>query len=199
MDDNQKNVLEIAKIFDALGFDWFLGGSLASALYGVPRATLDADLVARIRKPDVPDLIAALGEDWYVSEEAVAAAIESCGSFNLINLDTALKIDVFIPKRRRFEKSQFARTRMASFSETDPSRIPVCSPEDIVIAKLDWYRLGGEISERQWSDVVGVLRFGGQSLEKDVMSANADELGLEDLLEKAILEAANWSLGDLSE
>jgi hypothetical protein len=63
------------------------------------------------------------------------------------------------------------------------------SPEDTVLAKLEWYRLGGEVSERQWRDVLGVLRARGSQLDLEYMRKWAGELHVGDLLERGLQEA----------
>lgn len=158
MDENLAVPLEIAGILDALKVRWFLGGSLASSVHGIPRATLDADIAADLRAPLVRPLLQALGEAWYVEEEAVRQAIVDRSSFKLIHFGTAMKIDVFVPKLRQFDGGQFGRAKRTPVTEGSAIEIPVCSAEDIVLAKLEWYRAGGELSERQWGDVIGVLR-----------------------------------------
>ena len=149
MDENLAVTLAIAEVLDALQVRWFLGGSLASSVHGIPRATLDADIVADLRVPIVEPLLRALGEDWYVEENSVRQAIAERRCFNLIHLGTAMKIDVFVPKLRRFDGGQFSRAKRTPISEGSNIELPVCSAEDIVLAKLEWYRAGGELSDRQ--------------------------------------------------
>ncbi|NBV87595.1 MAG: hypothetical protein EBS01_15310, partial [Verrucomicrobia bacterium] len=158
MDDSLRVTVTIAGILDSLEVRWFLGGSLASSVHGIPRATLDADIVADLKPATVSPLLKALSEDWYVEEQSIRTAIADRGSFNLIHFETAMKVDVFVPKLRRFEDGQFSRAKRIPIAEGSMIEIPVCSSDDIVIAKLEWYRAGGELSERQWGDILGVLR-----------------------------------------
>jgi len=189
MDENLTVTLAMAGILDTLGVRWFLGGSLASSVHGIPRATLDADIVADLRVPHVAPLLTALGEAWYVEEQSIRQAIECRSSFNLIHFGTAMKVDVFVPKLRRFEGGQFSRAKRTPIFEGSEIEIPVCSPEDIIVAKLEWYRAGGELSERQWGDILGVLRINAKCLDLDGTRASATELGVADLLAKALAEA----------
>jgi len=189
MDESLAVTLTIAEILDSLGVRWFLGGSLASSVHGIPRATLDADIVADLRPATVTPLLKALGEDWYVEEQSVRGAIAERSSFNLIHFGTAMKVDVFVPKLRRFEGGQFSRAKRIPLTEGSAIEIPICSPEDIVIAKLEWYRAGGELSERQWGDILGVLRVNSTQLDFGTMQASANELGVTDLMVKALAEA----------
>ena len=189
MDESLKAALAAAAELDKLGVRWFLGGSLASSIHGVPRATFDADIMADVRPQHVRILIKSLGDRWYADENAITEAIRERSSFNLIHLDTAVKVDVFVPKLRRFDAGEFTRCRKIKILEDPVIEASVCCAEDIVIAKLEWYRLGGDQSERQWDDVLGVLRLNQGKLDDELLRANAKELGVSDLLERAISEA----------
>ncbi|MGV3660044.1 MAG: hypothetical protein ACO1TE_07660 [Prosthecobacter sp.] len=134
-------------------------------------------------------MIEALGDEWYADEGAIRAAIETRGSFNLIHLGSAMKMDVFLPKARRFERGQFARALASRVSEESEIEIPVCAAEDIIVAKLEWYRMGQEISDRQWGDILGMLRFNAGRLNQALLRESAQELGVSDLLDKALTEA----------
>lgn len=188
MDDTLRVALAAAVELERLGVRWFLGGSLASSIHGVPRATFDADIMADIRPQHVRPLLRALGEDWYADEGAIQDAIRDRSSFNLVHLDTAMKVDVFVPKLRRFDGGEFARSQRIRMEGSDFDA-RVCCAEDIVIAKLEWYRLGGEGSERQWGDIIGVLRLNAGKLDLELVRVNATELGVVDLLEKALAES----------
>jgi len=182
-------VLQVIEVLDRLGVPYLIGGSFASAAHGVARATMDADLIAELRPEHAEPLTHALQDTFYVDVAAIQEAILRHSSFNLIHLETMFKVDVFIPRRRAFERSQFAR-RVRQVVATEPERLAyVASAEDIVLAKLEWYRLGGEVSDRQWQDVVGVLRVQRGGLDLAYLRHWATELGVADLLEKALSEA----------
>lgn len=189
MDESLCAALSVARILNALEVRWFLGGSLASSVHGVPRATLDANIVADLRPVHIKPLLRDLGSEWYADEGAIRAAIESRSSFNLIHLVSAMKADVFLPKLRRFDGGQFARACLTPVSEETGTEIPVCAAEDIIVAKLEWFRLGQETSERQWSDILGVMRINKGGLDIDLLRENALELGVMDLLEKVLAAA----------
>lgn len=185
MDDALRTALTAAAELEKLGVRWFLGGSLASSIHGVPRATFDADIMADIRPQHVRPFLRALGDDWYADEGAMRDAIRERSSFNLIHLDTAMKVDVFVPKLRRFDGGEFARSKGIKLEGTD-FEVRVCCAEDIVAAKLEWYRLGEEHSDRQWNDILGVLRLNADRLDLELLRSSATELGVADLLEKAL-------------
>ncbi len=152
MDDTLKAASAAASILDEMGVRWFLGGSLASSVHGIPRATFDADIMADLRPQQVKPFLQRLGDAWYAGEGAIMQAMQARSAFNLIHFDTAMKVDVFLPKLRRFDGGEFARSRKMLVAEGSDVEASVCCAEDIVIAKLEWYRLGGEYSQRQWSD-----------------------------------------------
>ena len=152
-------LLALGPVLEALrrlGVRHYVGGSIASSSYGVPRASIDADVVAELGPAHAPRFVAALRGSYYVSEERVRDAIARRASFNVIHLETMVKVDVFVSKNRPFDRRAFERARPATTESG--GELPVSSAEDTVLAKLEWYRRGGEVSERQWSDVTGVLR-----------------------------------------
>jgi len=188
MDESLLVTLRIAEVLDDLEVRWFLGGSLASSIHGIPRATLDADIVADLRAPLVSSFLRVLGKDWYMEEQSVRDAIRNRSCFNLIHLGSAMKVDIFVPKLRRFEGGQFSRALRIPVAEGSTIKIPVCSAEDIVLAKLEWYRAGGELSDRQWGDILSVLRVNAKNLDFEGMRERAIELAVSDLLASALTQ-----------
>jgi hypothetical protein len=181
--------LLVTQALEQLGAPYFIGGSLASAVHGVFRATADADLVADLRPEHAAPLAQALTGPFYVDEESIAEAIRRRRSFNVIHLDTMFKVDVFVSQERPFDRSQLER-RVQQVVATGPERIGYfASAEDTVLAKLEWYRLGGEISDRQWRDILGVLKVQGERLDLGYLRRWAAELQVADLLEKALTES----------
>ncbi len=179
----------VVEVFERLRIPYLVGGSIASALYGVSRSTLDADVVADIQQEQVEALIAALGDDFYSDNEMIRGAIQRRSSFNLIHLKTMFKVDVFIRKERPFDRIQFER-RVEQVFATDPEQKAfITSPEDIILAKLEWYRLGNEISDRQWRDILGVLKVQAGRLDVDYLRKWAAELDVADLLQRALKES----------
>ena len=149
--------MQVIGALEGLGVPYAIGGSFASALHGVMRATMDVDLVADLRLEHVAPLSQALGEAFYADPEMMREAIGRHGSFNLIHLDTLFKVDLFVARPRDFDRAQLARRQSHQLGEDPACRAYVASAEDTVLAKLEWYRLGGEVSDRQWRDVLGVL------------------------------------------
>jgi hypothetical protein len=183
--------LLVIEVLDTLGVPYLIGGSLASAVHGVARATADTDLVADLHPEHAAPLAQALIDAFYVDAESIRDAIRHRSSFNVIHLETMFKVDVFVRKQRPFDQTQFER-RTSQVVATDPERTAyVASPEDTVLAKLEWYRMGGEISDRQWRDVLGVLKVQGERLDLVYLRRWAAALGVVDLLEKALTAAGH--------
>ncbi len=181
--------LLVTQVFEQLGVPYAVGGSLASSLHGVMRSTLDVDILADMQFEHIQPLVATLSKEFYADDEMMKDAIEHQSSFNLIHYETAFKVDVFIRKARAFDQMQLERRRTSVIS-TDPEQsIYVASPEDVILSKLDWYRTGGEVSERQWRDILGVLKTRAGELDVDYLRKWARELQVPDLLERALTEA----------
>ena len=181
--------LLVIEALEELNVLYLIGGSLASAVHGVARATLDTDLVADLRLEHAEQLAQALSDAFYVDAESIRDAIRHHSSFNVIHLETMFKVDVFVRKQRPFDQAQFER-RVAQVVATDPERTAyVASPEDTVLTKLEWYRMGGEVSDRQWRDVLGVLKVQGEWLDVVYLRRWATALGVANLLEKALTAA----------
>lgn len=176
----------VARAFDALGVRYFLGGSIASSAHGVARASLDADVVAELEPAHVDRLTDRLSGAYYVPAAQMRAAVADRRSFNLIHLATMFKIDVFVSKGRPFDRSAAERARPYAFGGRAAGQFFVASAEDTILAKLEWFRLGGETSERQWWDIVGVLRIGADRAYLQQWSAT---IGVGDLLERALVDA----------
>jgi hypothetical protein len=176
--------------FNTIGIDYHIGGSVASSAYGIARATLDIDVVADINLYHVPSLVGSLEPLYYIEESAVRASIEHRSSFNVIHLDTLLKIDVFILKNTPYDRLAFSRKRPDRIVEDNEASIfNFSSSEDVILHKLTWFRLGNEVSERQWFDVIGVLKVQNETVDREYLHRWARELGVSDLLERALTDA----------
>lgn len=179
--------LAVTHVLDTLGIRHTIGGSLASSVAGEPRSTVDIDFVAAFEASHVPALVSAFAEDFYVDDEALRRAVRDRSSANLIHHATQLKVDLFVAGGTPLDEQQLRRRREVVIG---PGRvIHVHPPEDILLQKLRWYRSGGEASDRQWRDVLGIIRVQGARLDREYLTLNAPVLGVTDLLARALQEA----------
>ena len=173
-------LLEITKLvtdaFERNGVRCCIVGSVASSRVGMVRATLDVDIVAALEVRHVSAWLEGLRPAFYADEELIRASLETRQSFNLIHLDTMLKVDVFPVKNRPYDRMAFSRV------VTD--HLPFMAAEDVLLGKLEWYRSGDETSERQWGDVLGILST-SPAFDLEYARHWANEIGVLDLLERA--------------
>lgn len=181
----------VVKAFEKIGVSYYLGGSVASSAYGIARATLDVDLVADLSVQHVNSLTEMLKSDYYIDKEMILDAIKRHSSFNLIHLETMLKVDIFIIKDRPYDGVAFQRKRKDTLDEEQGAdEFYFASPEDIILNKLEWFQMGGKVSERQWHDVLGIMKVQRELMDKEYLRRWATELGISDLLEQAFLDAS---------
>jgi hypothetical protein len=187
MNDSMAGALgELVAALEKLKIRYAIGGSLASSAHGTYRATADGDIVAAIAPAHARQLAATLGRDWYADEEVIERALREGRSFNLIHIKTAMKFDVF-PARTDFHRTQLQRAVVTPLLQGALS-CQVTTAEDILLAKLRWYADSGEVSDRQWNDIVGLLATNPE-LDAVYVAHWASELGVTRLLERAQADA----------
>lgn len=189
LEEQIEATLAVVQALENLGVRYAIGGSFASAVHGVMRATMDVDLLTALGLEHAKPFAEALEHRFYVDVMMIQEAIRNHGSFNLIHLDTMFKVDIFVAKPRAFDRLQLSRRQLLPLGENPERRAYVATAEDTVLSKLEWYRLGGEISDRQWHDVMGVLKVQAGRLDLDYLYRMAAELGVADLLGRALDEA----------
>ena len=183
----------IIPVLESLNVTYWLGGSVASSVYGEFRATNDIDFVVDLKTEHAEQLALALQDEFYIDEELIRDAIELHSSFNAIHLATAFKADFFIVPSTPWTQQEAVRRRQETIGvDEDSIRAYVASPEDMVLQKLNWFRMGGGVSDRQWRDIQGMLKVQKQTLDHTYLQKWAAELNLSDLLQQA-LEAAGIS------
>ena len=186
--DAVSTLLQLVSIIEDLGLAYAVGGSLASSMHGEPRSTHDVDLLIDLPPTRLLELLDRVSDEFYVSDEAARRAVDTHSSFNLVHLDSGHKLDLFVAGTSRLDVLQLETCRPIQLKESAPP-VRVTSPAVIVLRKLSWFRSGGEASERQWRDVVGVLRVQDPTLSLEQVREVAQELGLTGLLDRAIREA----------
>lgn len=149
---------------------------------------MDVDLLARMPPDAASRLPEQLGPDWYADGEEIRRALSLERPFNVIHRPSGEKFDLF-PVLIEFHDSELQRASPAAVRLGDEVlHLPVASVEDMILAKLQWYRKGGEVSERQWTDVLNLIRM-NQDLELGYVHTWAERLGVQDLLNRALLDA----------
>jgi len=184
-----KSLKLLADTMDRLGIAYLIGGSVASGARSIARATRDIDLVARIGIHQVTQFAEALGPEWYADQEQMREAISRDRAFNLIHMVSGHKIDIF-PATQDFHRAQLERATQVTVPFLGEERgYPVASAEDILLAKLRWYRDGGEVSDRQWNDIATIVST-NPMLDEHYLRSWAERLGVNDLLTRALTPTA---------
>jgi hypothetical protein len=180
--------LTMAAIFENLNIDYYIGGSVASSLWGENRATLDLDLVADLKTEQIPAFLQAIQTEFYVSEMAIQEAIIHQSSFNLIHFQTNEKIDIFVHANNPLAQIEMQRRQQITV-DAEGKQIYLATAEDIILQKLIWYELSNRIGDRQWRDILGVLKVQAQQLDFAYLQQWAEHQNLLDLLNEAMLAA----------
>ena len=184
--------LRVAAILDEHGVSYALGGSLASSMFGEPRGTIDIDMAIRLEQRQFADLMNTLEVEFYVPAEAARQAVEQSTSFNLID-DDGLKVDLFVLGESPLDQHQLEHRQRILVREEPPQYLWVSAPASQVLRKLEWYQAGGSVSERQWRDVIGILRAQRSVLDLADLTHTAQAIGLGELLDTALRNAEDNS------
>jgi hypothetical protein len=180
-------LLPVVAAFNRLRIPFYVGGSIASSYHGAIRSTMDIDIVSELQLQHVDEFLSQFSQDFYVSETAVRQAIARRSCFNLINFGTSLKVDIFVSRGRMFDRACMLRAETARMEgENGTIDVPIATVEDIIISKLEWYRLTDETSERQWDDVNRLIRLVGRTLDRGYLEDSAKMVGVSDLLDRML-------------
>lgn len=183
-DEIGRALVALAHAFDALAVRWAIGGSVASAAHGEPRATNDVDVIALLTETEARALVQQLGTDFYADADAAADAARRRSSFNVIDNRSFIKIDVFVPAPGPLGAGQLDRLQLLEILP-GVRALPILGPEDVILQKLRWYGLGGGVSDRQWRDIVSVLRIASDAIDQAYLDDVATSQGLAALLARA--------------
>ena len=179
-------VTKVTKVLQDLGIHYLVGGSLASSLHGIPRATQDVDIVADLAENQIEEIAALLSQSFYIDIEMARDAVKRRSSFNIIDKEYFFKIDIFVQGPDDISAIEMERRVIYQVADSNDQSIYVCSPEDIIAHKLYWYKLGNGVSERQWNDAVNVIKVQKERLDIDYLKRTCRARGVPELLEKAI-------------
>ena len=189
-DEPLQLALRVIRVLEGLGVNAWIGGSLASSIFGIPRATQDADIIADLPVEVAHPLVERLGDEFYADAERIVSGIERRSSFNVIHLPTMFKVDVFIAGQDTWSERVIERRHRVEIDDRG-TKVLVTSPEDIILHKLVWYREGGHVSDRQWRDALGVVQVQGDRIDWVYLGEMADNLEVSDLQEELLEEAGN--------
>lgn len=184
-----KAITTVVDAFESLKLPYAIGGSVASSVRGIPRATNDVDFIASISPGHARAFSDKLRPDFYADEDHIRTSLQHARSFNVIYMPSAFKIDVF-PATEDFHFAQLEHAFTSTFDFFGQDMTcRVVSAEDVLLAKLRWFRLSGHSSERQWNDLAGVVTVSGGRLDRSYLNTWAAKLGVSDLLDKALAES----------
>ena len=173
--------------FDQFGIHYYIGGSVSSSVHGMARKTQDIDVIADIQPTQVRALAGLLQNEYYLDEQAWKDAIRHEQAYNVIHLNTMMKIDLMPFKRRAFTR-EVAQRAQAYTLEAGTRPLNIASAEDAILTKLEWFQMGGRTSGRQWNDILEIIRRQGNALDLAYLRRWAETLGVRNLLEQALTE-----------
>jgi len=179
-------VIGVVAALDALQVPWFLTGSIASSLHGIPRSTNDIDIVAILAPHAAQAFVDHLGAGYYADEAMIRNGFLRRRACNVIWLETMMKVDL-MPPRFAFDEEAMARRVRTHLSDGagETIEVSVATAEDVILAKLVWYREGGHVSQRQLGDIRGILAAQAGRLDMGYLEGWAGRLGLAELLQAA--------------
>jgi hypothetical protein len=146
---------------EAADIPYFVSGSFASAAHGVPRSTNDIDIVIAPTEEQVEALLRQFPSESYATDlEDARDAFARKSLFNVVDYSTSWKVDFIVSDLSAFDLTRFARKSVVNIAGV---RLYAASPEDILVTKLWWAKLGE--SERQIRDAAGILTVQGRALD----------------------------------
>jgi Nucleotidyl transferase AbiEii toxin, Type IV TA system len=151
---------------DAVGIPYFVTGSFASSAHGIPRSTNDIDIVISASRQQLEQLLARLSQTEFETElDDPFDAFVRKSMFNIVDAATLWKVDLIFKQPTPFDASRFSRRNVVDIAGV---HLYTASPEDILITKLWWAKLGE--SQRQINDCVGIIQVQRESLDLEYIS-----------------------------
>ncbi len=182
----------VAEILDEAGVPYMLTGSLASAYYAVPRATQDLGMVIAAEESGIERIVQGLlTEGWYVDRDAALEARRTHGQFNAIDPESGWKVDLIVRRDRPYSRTEFERRERITLLGVE---VAVASLEDVLIAKLEWGRLGDSALQRR--DVVQLLERTWEQLDQPYVEKWVTELALRSEWDEVRMQAGRDSGGE---
>ena len=182
-------LVRVVELLDALAIPYAVGGSVASGFHGEPRMTQDIDILVDLPAQKVEPLTASMRPEFYVDLESAREAQRNRSSFNAIHLGYHHKVDFFVAADAVLDREQLDRRAPATIAPDVSRPVFVTSAENILLRKLDWFRIGDEVSDVQWRDVLALLKIQRGALDLDYVRRIARSTGLDSLLARALSQA----------
>jgi hypothetical protein len=180
----QEALEQVVRRLNALAIPYMVTGSVASSHHGRPRMTHDIDIVIDPSPDALAQLVDELSsEGFYADATTAREALRRRRQFNVIQIATAAKIDLIIRKQRPFSEQELRRRQIVELG--GDTRAALATPEDTILAKLEWAGKGGA-SEKQLADVAGVVEIQGGALDRAYIERWARELDVLDLWREVI-------------
>lgn len=181
-------MIPVIEAFERLDVRYFLSGSIACSLYGLPRGAQDIDIVADMRAVHASPLVEQLGRDYTINERALQDAVQKRGAFSLLHVSSLMKVDVLLLHRRSFDSLLLQRAQQLPLVE-GYHPLWIASPEDVVLMGLEWYQISGTAADDQWNDLLGVVKVQAPTLDLAYLDHQAGVLNVSVLLEQALIDA----------
>ena len=178
----EKLLIKIAKILSDLKIKYFVAGSFAVSVWGIPRATFDIDIIVKLIEPQAVPLAKALKEIFragYADENMIKDAIRHNGEFNFIDPNSGLKVDFWVTKEENSKPPELKNRKLKKISG---QKVYFASPEDLILSKLQWYQ--ETQSTRHLEDVQSVFKISGKKLDMRYLRQWAKKLGVLEILSK---------------
>jgi hypothetical protein len=181
---------QLTPCLEQAGIQFWVGGSIASSVWGDPRQTNHIDIAVLRDSIDEQRLRAGLPEKFLIGPTEIAEALADRGeypSFQILDMDEAFKFDMFVVRSDPYIEAEASRVRV---TEVLPGvHVPLSAPEDIVLHKIRWFVSGGKVSDRQWNDIVRVLESQMGRLDLAYLKKWADHFDIAELLTSAFDQA----------
>lgn len=171
-------VRDVVERLSGAGIPYMLTGSLAMNYYAEPRMTRDVDVVIEVRSDDAPAVAALFADAYYADSDAIAQAIATRTSFNIIHRAALVKVDCFPRRSGAFREAEFSRRQRIRIGDTETF---IVTREDLIIAKLLWAR--DSESELQLRDVRNLA---AGAHDAAYVRRWVERLGVAELLNRAV-------------
>jgi len=183
-DDLRSFNRRLIETLEKLDVAYAIGGSVAAMAYSEPRLTIDIDIVLDVQVEQLKRVVGEVSR-WqiYISplETILETNIPYGLPFNVIDGSIGAKADFYVAKNTGLDVSAMARRRRLAWDKESGAEAWFLSPEDVILYKLHYYRMGGEVSQKHPIDIAKMLTLIGSELEVAYIERWAAKIGVADL------------------